>query len=142
MKSFILFIAVLGALTLTSSLTPTISSAANAPRKERAVMKFNGPVKLMGVTLKGEYLFVHDDAAMARGEACTYVYEGTDEIRDRLVASFHCRPAIRARVDNFTVRTELTPSGLYELKEYQFAGGVEAHRVPVNGHEGHVAIAN
>ena len=141
MKSFLLFIAVLGALTLTSTLTPPVTSAANVPKKERAVMKFNDPVKLMGVTLKGQYLFVHDDAAMARGEACTYVYEGTAEIHDRLVASFHCRPAIRARVDNFTVRTELTPSGEYELKEYQFAGNVEAHRVPSNPHVGHVTIA-
>ena len=110
-------------------------------KKERAVMKFNDPVKLMGITLKGQYLFVHDDAAMARGEACTYIYEGTAEINDKLVTSFHCRPAIRARVDTFTVRTVLTPSGQYELKEYQFAGNIEAHRVPLNPHAGHVTIA-
>lgn len=140
MKSFILFIAVLGALTLTSSLTPPLTSAANVPKTERGVMQFSEPVTLMGMTLKGEYLFVHDDAAMARGEACTRVYAGTTELPDKLVASFHCRPAIRARVDNFTVRTELTASGQYELKEYQFAGNVEAHRVPVNPHAGHVAI--
>lgn len=141
MKSFLLLIAVLGALTLTSSLTSPVTSAANVPKKERGVMRFSDPVTLMDVTLKGQYLFVHDDAAMARGEACTYVYEGTAESRDKLVASFHCRPAIRARVESFTVRTGLTPSGLYELKEYQFAGNVEAHRVPLNPYSGHVTIA-
>lgn len=141
MKSFLLFIALLCALTLTSSLTSPVSNAANGPRRERGLMKFNDPVTLMGVTLKGEYLFVHDDEAMGRGEACTYVYEGQAAIANKLVASFHCRPAIRARVESFTVRTVLTPTG-YELKEYQFAGSLEAHRVPVNPHEGHLTIAN
>ena len=51
-----------------------------AARKEQAVTNFSQPVKLMGVTLKGEYLFVHDDAAMARGETCTFVYKGDAEI--------------------------------------------------------------
>ena len=76
MKSFLLFIALLCAVTLSSSSAPSVTNAANAAKKERAVMKFNQPVKLMGVTLKGEYLFVHDDEAMARGEACTFVYKG------------------------------------------------------------------
>ena len=142
MKSFLLFIGLLCALTLSSSLAPSVTTAANAPKKERGLMKFNDPVLLMGVPLKGEYLFVHDDDAMARGEACTYVYKGLAAVPEKLVASFHCRPAIRTRVETFTVRTVLTPSGQYELKEYQFAGGVEAHRVPMNVHEGHVAITN
>lgn len=141
MKSFLLFIALLCAITLSSSLAPSLTTAANAAKKERGVVKFNDPVTLMGVTLKGEYLFVHNDEAMARGEACTYVYKGSAEIPDKLVASFHCRPAIRAMVAHFTVRTLLTSPGQYQLKEYQFAGNVEAHRVPLNPHEGHVTIA-
>ena len=94
-------------------------------------MQFNQPVKLMGVTLKGEYLFVHEDAAMARGEACTFVYRGVAEIPDKLVVSFHCTPVERARVANFTVRTVLTSSGQQELKEFQFGGSTESHLVPV-----------
>ena len=81
MKSFLLFIAFLCAVTLSSSSTPSVTNAANAVKKERAVMKFNQPVTLMGRTLKGEYLIVHDDLAMARGEACTYVYEGVAEVQ-------------------------------------------------------------
>ena len=141
MKSFLLFAALVCALTLSTSLTSPVSNAANAPKREQGVMKFNQPVSIMGVTLKGEYLFVHDDLAMAQGEACTYVYEGQAAIAKNLVASFHCRPVIRNRVDSFTVRTQLTPTG-YELKEYQFAGSLEAHRVPLNPHEGHVAITD
>jgi hypothetical protein len=94
-------------------------------------MKFNQPVKLMGLTLKGEYLFVHDDLAMARGEACTFVYEGDAEIPSRLVVSFHCTPVERGRVANFTVRTLLTSSGQIEVKEFQFGGSTESHLVPM-----------
>src|SRR6185503_20487452 len=85
MKSFLLFIGLIGALTLSSSLTSSVTSAANTAKRERAVMKFNEPVTLMGVTLKGEYLFLHDDEAMARGEACTYVYEGQAAVSSKLV---------------------------------------------------------
>jgi hypothetical protein len=141
MKSFLLFIAFLCAVTLSSSSAPSVTNPAHAAIKERAVMKFTQPVKLMGATLKGEYLFVHDDVAMARGEACTFVYKGQAEKLDKLVVSFHCAPAARARVANFTVRTLLTAPGQYELREFQFSGSTEAHLVPVSQHEAHVAIA-
>jgi len=89
-------------------------------------------VKLMGATLQGEYLFVHDDEAMARGEACTYVYKGVAEVANKLVVSFHCTPAPRTKVANFTVRTLLTTPGHPELREFQFAGSTETHLVPVS----------
>ena len=94
-------------------------------------MQFNQPVKLMGLTLKGEYLIVPDDAAMARGEACTFVYKGVAETPDKLVVSFHCTPVERAKVANFTARTLLSPSGENELREFQFADSTESHLVPV-----------
>ncbi len=141
MKSFLLFIALLCAVTLSSSWAPSVTNAANAAKKDRAVMKFSEPVKLMGVTLKGEYLIVHDDAAMARGEACTFVYKGNAEIPDKLVVSFHCTPAARDKVANFTYRTLLTAPGQYELTEFQFGGSREAHLVPVSQHAAQVTIA-
>lgn len=131
MKSFLLFIAFLCAVMLSTSSAPSVTNAANAAKKERAVMQFNQPVKLMGLTLKGEYLIVHDDAAMARGEACTFVYKGVAEIPDKLVVSFHCTPVRRAKVANFTARTLLNSSGENELSEFQFAGSTESHLVPV-----------
>src|SRR6185503_4389781 len=111
MKSFVLTIALLGAITLTSSSAPTVTNAANAANKVRAVTTFNRPVKLMDITLQGTYLFVHDDAAMARGEGCTSVYKGEAENPNNLVVSFHCTPATRARADYFTVRTVPTLNG-------------------------------
>jgi hypothetical protein len=131
MRSFLLFIAFLCAVTLSSSSTPAVTNAANAVKKETAVVKFNQPVKLMGLTLRGEYLFVHDDLAMARGEACTFVYKGVAEIPSKLAVSFHCTPAEHAKVASFTVRTVLTSSGQQELREFQFGGSTETHLVPI-----------
>jgi hypothetical protein len=141
MKSSLLFIALLCALTLSSSLAPSVSNAANAAKKERAVMRFDQPADLMGKTLKGAYLFVHDDAAMARGEACTFVYKGEAETFSKLVVAFHCTPAARGKVAHFTVRSFLTPAGQNELTEFQFAGSSEAHVVPVSQHAAHINIA-
>ena len=130
MKKLFLFAALLGAVAWSSSLVPT--AATNGPgHKEQAVFQFNEPVVLLGVTLKGEYLFVHDDAAMARaGEACTFVYKGNADVSDKLVVSFHCTPAERSKVAQFTVRTAESIPGLVELREFQFGGSTEAHLVP------------
>ncbi len=144
MKSFLLFIALLCAVMLSTSSAPSVTNAANAAnaaKKERAVMKFNEPVKLMGLTLKGEYLFVHNDAAMARGEACTFVYKGNAEIQSKLVVSFHCTPLERAKVASFTVRTLLTSPGQYEVSEFQFGGSTESHMVPARQNAAYVTIA-
>ena len=141
MKSFLLFLAVLVVFTLANSSAPTVTNAAGSSKKEMAVMKFNYTVTLMNVSLKGEYLFVHDDEAMARGEACTYIYKGVGESPKNLVASFHCIPAARARAENFTVRTSMVSPGVYELKEYQFAGSIESHLVPASQHSEHVNVA-
>jgi hypothetical protein len=128
MKSLLVLAALLCAVVLSSS-SAVATRAANPAGKQKATVQFNDPVRLMGVTLKGQYLFVHDDAAMARGEVCTFVYKGEAEIASKLVASFHCTPAQRLKVDSFVVRTELV-SGFNELREYQFNGETEAHMVP------------
>lgn len=141
MKSFLLFIALLVAVTLSSSLTPSVTQAARAAKKQQAVMQFNYPTTLMGVTLKGEYLFVHNDEAMARGEACTSVYSGRNENSNKLVVSFHCMPAPRAKVANFTVRTLLTSPGQYAISDFQFAGSTETHLVPSSQHPEDLTIA-
>jgi hypothetical protein len=131
MKRLLVFVALLCAATLSSSSAPSTTSAAEAATKERAIVKFDKPVMLMGAVLKGTYLFVHDDQAMARGDACTYVYKGEAELRNKLVVSFHCKPKDRSKVDRFTVRSIETPEGQNELTEFQFSGSTEAHLVPV-----------
>lgn len=139
MKNLFLFITSLCVLGLSISVAPSTSNA-GGPRTERAVMRFNQPVQLMDVTLNGEYLFVHDDDAMARGDACTFVYKGTGANARNLVVSFHCLPAERTKADSFIVRTAMTAPGRYEIREYQFAGSTEAHVVPLHQHSGHVPV--
>jgi len=139
MRSFLLFIALLFVVILSSSPGPSVT-AAEAGKKERAVMNFDQPVLLMNVTLKGEYLLVHDDAAMARGEACTFVYKGLNETPKKLVASFHCVPSARAKAGSFTMRLSEVSPGEYELTEFQFAGSTEGHLVPTSQHAEHVNL--
>lgn len=130
MKSLFLFFALLFAVALSSS-SAVVSKASNPSQKQKAVTQFNDPVRLQGVLLKGEYLFVHDDAAMMRGEVCTFVYKGDAEIASQLVVSFHCTPVQRQKVSSFVVRTEQVSPGVNELREFQFRGQTEAHAVPV-----------
>ena len=130
MKSLVFFVVVLSALIIGSVSWET--KASNTARKQSAVINFDRAVILHGVTLKGEYLFVHDDAAMQRGEACTYVYEGNAPIPEKLVVSFHCVPVQRVKAKNFIVRSIETSPGIAELQEFQFAGDTEGHAVPAS----------
>ena len=129
MKSIAFFIMVLCALIIGSV---SWTRAASETGKRSAMTRFDRPVVLQGVTLKGDYLFVHDDAAMKRGEACTYVYEGNAPVRSKLVVSFHCTPVQRTKVNHFIVRSLETPAGITELTEFQFAGETEGHAVPTS----------
>jgi len=142
MKKVLLFVTLLSALTLSTSLVPSVSNAANAAKKDRGMVIFSEPVKLLGVTLKGAYLFVHNDEAMMRGEECTFVYKGSAEVRDNLVVSFHCTPAERAKASSFTVRTALLYPGQNEITEFQFAGSTEGHVVPTSHNAGHLNNAS
>ncbi len=128
MKRSLLFTLMLCAIILSGSLL----IATGKSTKQSATVVFNEPVKLMNVVLqKGEYLFVHDDAMMARGEACTFVYSLKGNSR-KLVASFHCTPVPRAAASSFIVRTaRVTPDALEEFREFQFAGSTESHLVPL-----------
>jgi hypothetical protein len=127
-KLFFIFVA-LGALVLGSFAFE--ANASRAVKKQQAMMRFDKAVSVHGVVLTpGQYLFVHDDAAMTRGEACTYVYKGDAQDRNRLVVSFHCTPAERTKATHFIVRSAQLPTGVVELREFQFKGDTEAHLVP------------
>jgi hypothetical protein len=128
MKTLLLFVTLICAVVLTS--TSLAYDKSPAARKQKATAQFNQPVVVQGVTLKGEYLFVHDDAAMMRGEACTRVYKGSAEIAGNLVVEFHCVPIQRAKANYFVVRTIQRADGVSELNEYQFKGETEAHGTP------------
>lgn len=128
MKGLLLFATLVCAVVLTS--TSLANDKAPAARKRSAITQFSQPVVVQGVTLKGEYLFVHDDAAMEHGEACTRIYKGNAEIASKLVVEFHCVPIQQARANYFLVRTKHRADGVVELTEYQFKGDTESHATP------------
>ena len=118
------------------------STAATDGQKRRAVTEFHNPVTVYGVVLKGKYLFVHDDAAMARGDACTWIYKGESELRSKLAVSFHCIHVERPQVNNFILRTRETVPGVMELEEFQFSGETAGHGVPMLKNTAVVPLAN
>ena len=140
MKTLVFVSVILGALIF--GCVSWKSSAATDAQKRRAVTDFPKPVSVQGVVLKGKYLFVHDDAAMTRGDACTFIYKGEAEVRDQLVASFHCTHIERAKANAFTWRSRETASGIVELVDFQFSGETGAHGVPVGGKIAVVPLAN
>jgi hypothetical protein len=138
MKSVVFLFVLLCALMI--GVGSSGSQASSKFRTQRAVTTFERPVNVRGVTLQGQYLFVHDDAAMARGEACTRIYKGDAPVAGKLVVSFHCVPVERAKSDHFVIRSIETSPGLVELQEFQFKGDTEAHAVPtsIDAHVNHV----
>ncbi|MFL6216579.1 MAG: hypothetical protein ACJ74J_22035 [Blastocatellia bacterium] len=120
----------IGALLVVGAVSS--SGVAGQAKMQKAVLQFNEPVKLLDVILKGEYIIVHDDERMARGEPCTYVYTRENGQQGKLVVSFHCEPVEREAADHFTVVVGgYDPAThLPEMLEYRFAGSAEGHRVP------------
>lgn len=129
MKSLFLLIALVGVVIL--GTTPLAASKSSTAHKQKAVIRFNEPVILYGATLQGEYLFVHDEDAMDRGESCTYVYKGTAERHSNLVVSFHCVSVERPKASYFSVSSAQVSPGVFEVREFQFKGDIEAHAVPL-----------
>lgn len=97
---------------------------------DRAVVQFNEPVKLLGVILRGRYLFVHHDGMMAKGKPCTYIYTLDPEQEGKPIASFHCQPVKREKASEFkiVISHKIFPD-LPEIEEIQFAESSEGHQV-------------
>ena len=128
MKRLLFTASIIAALIATIGVTASRADADASKNNERATIEFTETVKLMDVLLKGQYLIVHDEDRMAKGEDCTYVYDRAG----KLVVSFHCTPVERPMAKSFRiVTTRLNFSyGPPEIKEIQFAGSTEAHTVP------------
>jgi hypothetical protein len=126
MKRLIFATSMFAALMITIGVF-TAQAKTEPKKNDRATIEFTQTVKLLNVFLKGEYVVVHDEDRMAKGENCTYIYDKSG----KLIVSFHCTPVERKKADAFRVVTaRLEASGLSEIKEIQFAGSTEAHLVP------------
>src|SRR5215472_10546672 len=104
---------------------------------DMAVLEFTEKTELLGVTLLGKYVFIHDDQKKAEGKECLYVYEYTGDAKAPLSArlgkqifAFHCQMIERpkSKIDVLTL-TMSKNSNIFEIKEIQFAGTDRGHRV-------------
>lgn len=99
------------------------------PAVQTLAVNFQQPVRVGNTMLLGRYVFEHDDARMARGEPCTYIFAAAD--RREPVVTFHCTHLERAATDTATV--VLTPAdvnGIRHLSEFQYGGDTAAHGIP------------
>jgi len=67
MKKLLFAGSMLAALVMTVAIIGATAKA-DSKNSERVTVEFTQTVKLLGVFLKGEYFFVHDEERMARGE--------------------------------------------------------------------------
>lgn len=125
MKKFLLAGSMLFALMMVGAFAA--HARTDSKSNERATVQFTETYKLLGVFLKGEYLVVHDEGRMAKGEDCTYLYDRSGV----LVVSFHCTPVQRPKSNGFRVVASRSGTDAFlEIKELQFSGSTEAHLVP------------
>jgi len=136
MKRLLLMALLLSATAMIVGAFASFVTAA-PPGKEMAVVDIPDKTLLLRTTLLGRYIFVHDDSKMAKGEPCLYVYEysedqaGQPEVKpEKLVLSFHCLPVERPKSDQMVLTYGMATADLIALREIQFAGSVEGHRVP------------
>jgi hypothetical protein len=127
MRRYLLAGSLLAALIITIGVL-AVQADTEAGNGERATVEFTDTVKLKGVFLKGQYLIVHDDEKMAKGEDCSYFYDRSG----RLVVSFHCIPVERPKTKSFRIVTVRLSGGNApaDIVEIQFPGSTEAHQVP------------
>jgi hypothetical protein len=102
------------------------------PVRESLLVWFAKPVKVGDRVLMGKYIIEHDNGRMARGEPCTYIYAADD--RRLPVVAFHCEHVDRPRGEHasVTLRPLGEPNGMREFREFQFAGELGAHALPVS----------
>lgn len=136
MKRLLLITLILGS---TGVIVGALASFAIAapPERDMEVATIPDKTKLLKATLQGKYIFVHDDSKMAKGEPCLYVYEysedqsGKPEAQpDKLVVSFHCQRIQRDKAKEIVLTYGMLSPDLFELREIQFPGRTEGHRVP------------
>jgi len=125
-------------LTLTVWLIiPATATRAQSDGVDMAVLEFTEKTQLMGVTLLGRYVFIHDAQKKAEGKECLYVYEYKGDSKAPLVTrvgkqvlAFHCQMVERSnsKIDVLTL-TMNKEQTMFEIKEIQFAGTDKGHRV-------------
>jgi hypothetical protein len=102
---------------------------AEQPATQRLAVTFRDPVRVGQVLLMGRHVIEHDDARMARGEPCTYIYDANNQRQPVVV--FHCTHLERPEATSAqVVLRSAGGSPIKELQEFQFTGETASHGVP------------
>ena len=124
---------IVGSLVLVAGFTLGTAATQTAadPVLKWAAVNLKDTTVIAGAFVSGPVVFVHDDAKMARGGACTSVhrFEPGKGVGEQLVA-FHCKPRWTKAPGSFTSAVASRADGPPVMTEYQFAGDEEAHGVP------------
>ena len=110
-----------------------VSALEAVATRQTAVVRFMRPTIIAGVHALGAVVLEHDEARMARGEPCTYVYhyDAKNNARGDVLVAFHCVRQTRPRATQFDASLQRSsPTGPDRLLEYQFEGDTEGHGVP------------
>jgi hypothetical protein len=127
--------AVVASVLLVGTLVPAnlVMSRVRTPGQQSAIVSFEHPTRVGSQILIGNYVIVHDEEKMTRGQPCTTLYRvGTRiDLIDEVV-SFRCIPHERKIAPSFVTTVSSNPElGIDTLTEYQFAGDSEGHGVPI-----------
>ena len=132
MKRLQITIIVCAAIGLLASVAP-----AHPPGRDIDVVDITDKARLLNAELLGRYILVHDAEKKANGEACLSVYRysqtrnGQPEIlAENLVVAFHCVAVERPKAKDLILTYGVAKDGSFEIREIQFAGAREGHRVP------------
>ncbi len=117
------------ALLMIAAMVPLIGHA-NNPQYKSVIVTFTKNTLFYDTVLRGDYLIVHDDAAMAvPGKHCTRIYHYENGQIGALVTTFRCQPvpSETAKQTNFSVVPSVT---IDRVSGFQIAGDEEIHAVP------------
>ena len=132
-----LFLTLAAFLMMPASKTIGQSDEIQSDKVDMAVLEFTEKTEILGVTLLGKYVFIHDDQKKAEGKECLHVYEYNGDSKTPLpsrlgkqVLAFHCQMVERpkSKIDVLTLAMSKDAS-IFEIKEIQFAGTDRGHRV-------------
>jgi hypothetical protein len=120
---------ILAALALAAAIGVVANAA--APNLRQGTAFFLKPTLVAGQYIMGPVLFVHDEGKMASGQACTAIYDYSDNVKGRELVSFHCKRVARPLAN----QVKVTCKDRADLKtmvmtEYQLPGEAEGHEVP------------
>lgn len=96
--------------------------------RDEAIVNFAEPVLVGTEWVMGRAVIVHDDAAKARGEACTFIYtQDKTSGQLKLVKAYKCERVQKATSDAFRIVTQRDANSNRVLSEVQFRGQPFSH---------------